>query len=404
MAVLLGTTLLMVGTRFLWYRLVPLHLRALGASDAQVGMVFTIGLLLGPTQLLGGFVSDRWGRRYAIALPTLILVPILAVGARAQHWLAFAIIVWLISIFGGIQQPGFQALLAESATDRERGRAFGGFITIGAVATMLGPTAGAALLPTLGIGGLIGINVAGALISGLARLLLLKEGQFAAATQADRISIGDILRNRLLRRLILVNSLYLLLLKGLTRDGPFIALHAADALGLDEQAINLLFAVGGVGGIAAALAGGPLTDRAGGRRTSAVALSLHVALLVAWSLSGTGSGVGYPLFGMSWMALQIGIVGYLTWFSAFAPSAIRGRVLGLVGATASLISAAGPQLGTWLRSASVSTLTNVPAGSAPWLERLASGAPFVLALVTALVLAGLVLGMPGRQKAVNQGL
>lgn len=403
MTVLLVSTLIMVGTRLTWYRILPLHLRTLGATDSQVGVVFAVALLLGPAQLLGGSISDRWGRRYAIALPTLILVPILAVGAQAQHWVTLAAMIWLIAIFGGIQSPGFYALLAESATDSDRGRVFGGFYTTTALASMLGPVLGAGLLPWLGIHGLIWINVFGATISGLMRLLLLKEGQFATdATRNNRTSIRGVLRHPLIQRLILVNSLFLILTQGITRDGPFIALHAADTLHMNEQAINLLFAVGGVGAIGAALVGGTLTDRIGGRRISAIALGLHVLLLLAWSAWSGQGWVGYTLFGMSWITLQVGVVGYSTWYSAFAPPVVRGRVLGFVGAIASLVSAAGPQVGTWIRTRSLAALANTPASHGILYERLASATPFVLALVFAGVLAALVLSMPGRQDMTGQ--
>ena len=405
MVVLMSTTLLIVGARFTWWRLIPLHLRTLNASDQQVGLVFTVMWLLGPAQLVGGLISDRWGRRFAIAIPSLILVPILIFGALARHWLWLAFMLWLVGIISSMQRPGFQALLAESATDDDRGRVFGGFHTIVALAMMLGPAVGAALLPLLGISGLIWATAILALIAGLGRLLLLREGQFASvASRASQIGLGEILREPLFRRLIVVNSLFLLLLS-LTRDGPFVTLHAADSLGLDEQAVNLLFAIGGTGAAAISVVGGALSDRIGGRRSSALGLGLHVLLLLLWGILGWDGWPGAFLFGLSWIMLQIGVVGYLTWFSVFAPAAVRGRVLGLVGAIASIISAAGPQLGTWLRSASLSLLTGLSSGAHPEeMAQLASSTPFALALMIALLLGVLVLRMPGRHELARWGL
>jgi len=386
MFVLLSTTLLMVGTRFLWYRLLPLYLRRLGATETQVGTVFTVVLLLGPLQLFGGYISDRWGRRYAIAIPSLLLVPALFVGALAEHWTWLAVMTWWVAVVSSIQQPGFQALLAESATDEERGRVFGLFYMILALAQMAGPAVGAVLLPVLAVSGLIGLNTIGALISGSARLLFLREGQFATSLSAPiPTNTTSLLGKRSIQRLIVINSLFLLLLS-LTRDGPFMALHAADSLGLDEQAINVLFAIGGVGAVIAALLGGGLSDRFGGRQVGAIALIAHAGLLVLWGGLGWTNWAGYVLFGLSWVAVQIGIVGYSAWLSVCAPAAIRGRVLGLVGATASLVSATGPQIGTWLRSHTLLLLNGTG-----WTTRLQSSTPFMLALLTALILAVLIL-------------
>ena len=261
MFVLLSTTLAIVGTRFLWWQVLPLHLRSLGATDAQVGTVFTVMLLLGPMQLVGGLVSDQMGRRYAIAIPSLALAPALIGGVLARHWLWMGLSVWFIGVIAAVQQPGFQALLAESATDSDRGRVFGTFYMTTAMASLLGPAAGAALLPVIGIRGLIGINAGSALAAGLARLLLLREGPFVAvAARSGAIPARLILRNRTMRRLIIVNSLYLLLLS-LTTQGPFVALHAADSLAMQAQAILVLFTAGGIGALPVGVDGaGMLVD------------------------------------------------------------------------------------------------------------------------------------------------
>jgi MFS family permease len=146
------------------------------------------------------------------------------------------------------------------------------------------------------------------------------------------------------------------------------------------------------------LLGGSLADRFGGRQSGAVALLLHIATLIAWAVLGGAPWQKYAIFALSWMALQMGVVAYMTWFSGFAPSAMRGRVLGLVGALASLVSALGPQLGTWLRSASLAALN---ASGIPRGEVLASSAPFGVALSVVIVLALLLVRMPGRQEAAE---
>jgi MFS family permease len=58
-AVLSGTVFLFVGAWFSWYPILPLHLRDLGATDAQVGLAYTL-MQLGyqGMQLLGGLLAD----------------------------------------------------------------------------------------------------------------------------------------------------------------------------------------------------------------------------------------------------------------------------------------------------------------------------------------------------------
>src|SRR5574341_1482033 len=354
LVVLIATTVVIVSTRFLWYRLLPLRLRVLGASDGQVALVFTVSLLLlAPTQILGGIISDRWGRRYAISIPTLLMVPALIAGALAETWLPLAALAAAVGFIGGIQQPGFNALLAESATDENRGRVFGTFFTFVSGALVIGAALGAAYLNRGSISTLIWVSVGGALVAGLIRLGFLREGNFEPHSNAQS-SLGSLalLRQPMGARLGIVASLITLLVS-VTQDGPFIAIHAADYLSLDDAAINQLFAFGSAAAILAAFIGGSLTDRLGGQVVAGISFFVHSSLLLGWGLWSGPEWMGQALFGLSWVAAQIGTVGYSTWLSAYAPPHMRGRVLGVVGATAALFGGLGPPAGAALRQFSL---------------------------------------------------
>lgn len=391
MWVLLLSIIMIVGTRMTWWGLLPLYLRDLGARDGQVGLTYTLMLVVqAPAHIVGGIVSDRWGRRYSITLPSLALAGILILGATAQSWLWLSITVWLVGLVSGIQQPGLQALVAESSLDQSRGTTFGSFYFVVALSQLVGPALGALLLPTIGISGLIWMTVGFASVGALARLAFLREGPYAVlATQIDLISWHDLLREPGIVRLVIINSLFLLI-QGLTIQGPFVALHAADILELSQRNVNLLFAAGGVGAMLAAGLGGYIVDGLDGQRTSALATIGHAVLLVGWALIPGMSAAHYGIFASSWILAQVGRVGYVAWFSGYAPTAIRGRVLGMVGAIATLVSAAGPQIGTWVRAYAQSALTDSTLG---W-TRIASSAPFLLTLVLSILFAQSLLQMP----------
>jgi MFS family permease len=380
--VLLGTVGFVLTSRMMWYQLLPVYLRNLGATDTQVGFVFTVSLLLGLAQLVGGFISDRWGRRLAIAWPTLLLVPGLALAANAAHWVALAGAMWWVSLLGSVQSPGFQALLAESAPDESRGRTFGAFYTVTGLGMIIGPALGTYLLdlPGVGLPALIWGSVAAYGVMGVIRLAFLREGHFSqTAGYRGTVSARALLAEPLYRRLLLISTLQLLVMS-LTRDGPFVALHAADDLGMSEGAINLLFAAGGVGALVATLTGGHLADRFGGRAMAAVALAGHALALLAWVRLGGVGWRGHAIFVLSWMALHVGVVAYSAWQSAFAPPATRGRVLGMMGAFGTAASALGPQIGALLRQA------------------YGSAAPFALSLGAVCVLGLMLLHMPGQHE------
>jgi len=376
----------------MWWGLLPLYLRELGARDGQVGLTYTLMLVVqAPAHVVGGIISDRWGRRYSITLPSLALAGILVLGATAQNWVWLSITVWLVGLVSGIQQPGLQALVAESSLDQSRGAIFGSYYFVVALAQLLGPVVGALLLPAIGVNGLIWVTVGFASVGALARLAFLREGPYAVlSTQIELFSIRDLLRESGIIRLVIINSLFLLI-QSLTIQGPFVALHAADILGLTQRAVNLLFAAGGVGAMLASVLGGYVVDGLGGQRTSALTTIGHAVLLVGWALIPGISAADYGIFAMSWVLAQIGRVGYVAWFSGYAPTAIRGRVLGMVGAIATLVSAAGPQIGTWLRTTAQTTLAD---NTMRW-TRVASSAPFLLTLVLSVLFAQLLLQMPG---------
>ena len=398
MGVLLVSTFMIVGTRLMWWGLLPLYLRSLGATDLQVGLTYTVMLLVqGPAHILGGMISDRWGRRYSITLPSVAFVAILLIGVSARVWLWMAVTVWLIGIVSGTQQPGLQALVAESSEDTARGWTFGGFYSIVALAQMVGPAVGASLLPVLGIRGLIWANIGFAVVAAVIRLIFLKEGPYARiTTEIEPISIRDLARNPAIWQLILVNSLFLLI-QSLTLQGPFVTLHAADTLALSESQINLLLAAGGIGATVASIWGGRLADRIGSRKTGAFALTGHGILLMVWALIWPVTLASFGLFTLSWILAQVGRVAYTAWFSAYAPVKVRGRILGAVGATATLISALGPQGGTYLRLQAQNFLGQESGIGG----RFASGTPFVLTLLLALAFSVVIMRMPARSSALE---
>ncbi|NDJ53093.1 MAG: MFS transporter [Chloroflexi bacterium] len=412
MLVLLSTTAAIVTSRFLWWRVLPIYFRDLGATDQQVAIIYSVTLVLLLFQIVGGLISDRWGRRYSIGIPTLLVGPALVLAVISTDWRLVAISVWSVGVIQGLQGPGFQALLAESATDEDRGRLFGLFFMIQASSQMIGPALGAAFLagsgflPVLNVQQLIWTTIVIATLAGVVRLLFLREGQFndAAQAAATRTSIGEILSRPAIRWLIGIHAMYMVLM-GITFEGPFIALHLADTVMLPEiqieETINLLFAVGGVGGIVAALIGGALTDRLTGQRTSVIFLITHVVGLIVWSWFGLNSTLGYILFALSWMALWMGQVAHSSWTSAYAPTAIRGRVLGLMGAIGAILSAFGPTVGNLMRTAA-SNFVMAQFGESVLGERVASGMPFVLALAIVFLLAYGISQIPARE--VQQGV
>ncbi|MFQ6057952.1 MAG: MFS transporter [Anaerolineae bacterium] len=343
-----GTVFLLVTSLFTWYLLLPLYFRDLGASDAQVGLAYS--LLTASFSLLqfaGGLLADRFGRKGPIVLPTFVFVPLYFLAGAARSWLLLLIPLLLINSLSAIQYPAFMALIAESVPEGQRGMAFGAFEFAIGLATALGPGLGAALLPLVGLRPLIYGTALITLVCALARVVGLRE----TSHQPTSLDVGE-LRHHFdarLRWFLAAASLFALVYT-LTLWGPFTALHAEDALHLSKPQINGLFALGGFAAMAASLLGGRFTDRYGGRQALLVGCLSHVITMLAWALS-RGLWVGGALFVMANMGLQVGIVAYSTLLTRMAPDRARGVVVGVSGTVVGVTSGVAPAVGAYLRGA-----------------------------------------------------
>ncbi len=109
----------------LWLAYLPLYLTALGASGFAVGLVYSFrDFLDGIYQYPGGWVNDRFGRKQALMLFTLIALGGYVVIASATHWgVVFAGILLVMAWKAGAFPATF-AVIAEALPAGKRGIAF----------------------------------------------------------------------------------------------------------------------------------------------------------------------------------------------------------------------------------------------------------------------------------------
>ena len=351
--VLSATILLLLASIYTWYPLLPLHFRDLGASDAQVGLAYSsLTIAFSLIQFAGGLLADRYGRKWLIALPTFIFIPLYILAGATRNWMTLLIALLIVNSLSALQLPAFMALLAESVSERRRGRAFGVLEFAVSLSVALGPGLGAALLPLVGIRALIHYTALISLLCALLRAFGLRE----ATHRPPPLSLGSLgyLRQAGFRWL-LTAVCFFALTRVMTMWGPFVTLHAEDALGMEKPEINALFSLGGLAAMAASLLGGRLADRYGSRNLLIASSLGHVLTMLLWALAGNSMVVGLAFFVTASMGLQMGSVAYDALVTQAASAGSRGAFVGLLGTITGLTSAAAPAFGAYLRGSFGST-------------------------------------------------
>ena len=317
------------------------------AHDLDVPMPLVANLVSmtsiawGITSALGGYLSDRIGRR-----PILIAAPFaLALAMAAQAFASgfTSVAAWAAAAGGcsGLFTGVVYAEVSSRVDDNQRGRALGWVMSGQSLALVLGVPLAAA------IGSVIGWRGWSLCISGLAvaaslsLLATVRSGPGAAARAAARTSIRAALSPQVLG--LMGTGIAERICYGLAAVYYATFLQAIYGLSLAATAIPLLlFALGNVLGT---ILGGQIADRVRDR-------------LLTFALTMAGSGIAALLLftwhpnpatsvGLGFVYVLMNALGRPSYMAALAavPDNVRGTVLGLNGTSASVGWAGAAALG-----------------------------------------------------------
>lgn len=123
--------------------LLPLYVQELGADLTQVGIFFTLAMIVPLLfQILGGWFSDLIGRVQAMAIGSLAGLVGYLVFVIAPSWGWLLLAMTGLSMASAFVGPSFQALVAEQSSEETRGRVFsitqGVFMIVGVVGAPVG--------------------------------------------------------------------------------------------------------------------------------------------------------------------------------------------------------------------------------------------------------------------------
>lgn len=131
--------------------LLPLYLKELDADITDIGLFFTLSMIV-PLflQILGGWVSDSLGRLRAIAIGSVfgVLGYIPLVLADTWQWLLLATAIGAVA--RSLVGPSFDAFIAEHSSEHNRGKVYGISQAIFMIVAVVGPPLGGLLTGAYG--------------------------------------------------------------------------------------------------------------------------------------------------------------------------------------------------------------------------------------------------------------
>lgn len=328
---------------------IVLYLTERGYSAGAAGLVLGasgVGKVLG--NAVGGYLTDRIGRRWTIVLSAVTTSGLTAVVPSLGPLPLIAAVVGLTGVTSQIYRPAAAAVLLDSvsATNQERLAAFGVFRFAMNVGAALGGVIGG-VLATTSYTGLFLANAAACLLFGLLVALLLRDaprprsGRGDPDAQADQaVGYRQALADRVLMRFLLMTVFAEFVYVQSTVGLP---LHVSE-VGLSERDFGLLI---GLNGLLVLVLELPITGLVARYRPEYV-------LAIGNLITGAGLALTGFMTGMVPLAATVLVwtLGEMVtssisqaYLGSLAPPRMVGRYQGLHGVAYTAGTGAGPLVG-----------------------------------------------------------
>jgi len=349
----------------------PLYIRSLHASPADVGLLYSLlGLSSALTIILGGFLADRFDRKKVMILGWLVWVPVPLMMAAAMHWSQLVLPMAMYGFF--LSGPATSAYVATFA-NRER-------ITVTFAAISASWSVGYIFSPGLGgyMATIIGMQpvffLAFILYSTATGLIFFIRSQHARKLPEVSVSTSLALDPSRVRKIIVLSVFFAVAMFLVAMVRPLVVQFQEEVFGLDRFFIGVLGSLTFLGWALLSIAFGRIGDR--WTKMLAVALSMVVSSFSFWVLTA------YNNFVVLSLASFLNGASYLLWYlmnasvGVIPPEASRGRWISLSQVTVTLTIFVAPYLGGVLYETNVHTPFYLVIVASPVLAVLAFAKPF----------------------------
>ncbi len=341
----------------MYYSMLPLYLRYLGADIMQVGVFFTVSQIIPLVlQVLGGWISDTIGRLKSVAIGSLIGLGAYITPIFAPTWRWLYLSETLSGTTRSLIGPSFGAFIAEETPEEHRGKVYGITDTIYTVVTVIGPPLAGWLADNYGFRTMLTIAAAIYVCATTIRLILAKiAGNRRKTSNNEKLSIKSLKGNfKTIAGLALAGGVltWLLLTDGV-RDIAFsmsfnlMPIYLEDIGGMSLQQIGLLTSFFGIAMMVTTIPAGWFADKFGER--TAIALGFFLEFVAMLTLILVDSFIG---FASVWLLFGVGVgllsPAYQSLLSKVLPERLRGTGFGLIHASLGIFSLPAPAIGSLL--------------------------------------------------------
>lgn len=338
------------------YSTLSLYMLNLGASVAQVGLVFTVASLVPMVlQIFGGWLSDTIGRLRIMAIGSSIAVFGYLIFAFAPNWQWILIGLSVEYISNSVVGPSFGAYISEQSSEESRGRVFGITSSLYQTVTVIGPALAGFLAYRYGFPLMMRVAFGFYLTATLLRVWMGTHERFKPQREATKPTFSGF-KEQLI-------AIFTLLLAGgvltwiCVTDavgdtssnlvGQLFPIYLSDIGKLNVEQIGIVNAAVGVAAIIAAPLAGSLVDKVSERAAMVTGFALNGLGLFTLLNSTTFTGF---FLAMCFFGLGSGCLmpAYEALISKVVPESKRGLAFGFFGTSLGLLSLPMPWVGAQL--------------------------------------------------------
>lgn len=340
----------------MFYSLLSVYLKELGASVEEIGLVFSLAsvFMLG-LQLAGGWLSDTLGRLRAVAIGSVVATAGYYLLAFADSWPVALGAICLEYVSGALVAPSFGAFVAEQSSEETRGRVFGIAESLFMIVGVVGPPLAGILAQNLGFRPMLLVGAFIYTSASLLRLWMARAFPARQSAEGEHLTFRNFSASlKSMLGLVLAGGLltWVLITDG-ARDiafrlsGELQPLYFKEIGGLNVEQIGWLGSLFGVAVMITMIPAGWLADRFGERVVIAggflfqfvgLAIFLFAADLLTFAVSHFVFGIGIGVMAPAYDAL----------ITKAIPEKMRGMGFALLWSSIGLISLPAPWLGAQL--------------------------------------------------------